>query len=328
MYRYWDGSAWSAALSSSPHAAPPSQGLVPGSGQQSIRPGQPGTYGGQTGTYGGPAGFYGGQAGSYGGGTFGGQTGAYGSRTGQDPAARYAPTPTAPRRSKGWIVALVAVGVVVAVLIGLAVRAVSDLAGGGPGGNPGGQPSAQICPEELDPSTEPGDPKPADGRVHGGALSYPQLGAPWEAPRPDNRVPFGRDVMHQTAFVEEYPEGQWVASVLVGELIAGDGFFTPEQGAEIVVECVVGVFYGSNTEVTRDDQVSKATTLDGKDAWLIESHLTFDIPGLEAKGETLILMIVATGDATASLFYASIPDTSPQFMQPARDALAELRVDG
>ncbi|WP_197430250.1 DUF2510 domain-containing protein [Auraticoccus cholistanensis] len=306
MFRYWDGSAWSAALSPTPQAAPPSQGLVP-------RATTPGTQ---------PLGRLGQQ------GPAGGGPGGHG-HAGYASYGQHHPVPPArTRSSKGWIAVLAVVGVVVAVLIGLAVRAVSDVAGGGSGQRPNGQPTQQVCPEEQPATAEP-TPPPADGRVHGGALSFPMLPPPWEAPHPDNRVPFGRDVQVQTAFVEDFEsEGSsWVASVLVGELIAGDGFFTPEQGAEIVVRCVVGVFYGPNTEVTRDDRVSRATTVDGKDAWLVESHLTFDIPDLETKGETLILMIVATGEATASLFYASIPDTSPQFMQPARDAMENLRVE-
>lgn len=301
MFRYWDGSAWSAALSPTPNAAPPSQGLVPGAASPGSQP--LGRQGGAAGP--GQQGY--GQQGY----------GQYGSQVGQPPTRR---------AGRGWLVALIAVGVVVAVVVALGIRAVSQVAGGGTGVAPGGQPTQQICPEGSRTSASP-QQRPADGRVYGGALSYAALPSPWEAPVVDDRVPFGRDVMSQVADVEPYPQGRWVASVLVGELIAGDGFFTPEQGAEIVVECVVGVFYGENTQVEREDQVSEATTLDGRDAWLVESHLTFDIPGLQTKGETLILMIVATGDATASLFYASVPDTSPQFMQPARDALADLRVE-
>ena len=57
------------------------------------------------------------------------------------------------------------------------------------------------------------------------------LGSPWGAPQGDNRVPFGSDVQSQLVPVETDYDGNgsnWVASVLVGELQAGDGFFTPE----------------------------------------------------------------------------------------------------
>ena len=70
-----------------------------------------------------------------------------------------------------------------------------------------------------------------------------------------------------------------------------------------------------------------AATIDGHEAWIVESHLGFDIPGLKTKGELLIVAIVSTG-ARAGLYYASIPDTLPDLVQPARDALKQLTVDG
>ena len=69
-------------------------------------------------------------------------------------------------------------------------------------------------------------------------------------------------------------------------------------------------------------------SIDGADAWLIESHLTFDIPGLKAKGETAIVLVVATSLESSSLFYASVPDNaSPSHLRDARTAMAGLRVD-
>jgi hypothetical protein len=118
----------------------------------------------------------------------------------------------------------------------------------------------------------------------------------------------------------------WVASILVGELQAGDGFFTPEQGSQIVVKCILGAFYGDHP-VESHVKVNEKSTIDGHDAWLVESQLTFDIPRLEAKGELLIVVIVSAGNRSG-LYYASIPDTMPELVQPARDALKQLQVDG
>jgi hypothetical protein len=59
----------------------------------------------------------------------------------------------------------------------------------------------------------------------------------------------------------------------------------------------------------------------------VESQLTFDIPGLEATGELLIVAIVSGGNRSG-LYYASIPDTTPELVQPARDTLNQLQVDG
>jgi hypothetical protein len=160
-------------------------------------------------------------------------------------------------------------------------------------------------------------------------VSYPQLGAPWGAPQAENRVPFGSDVLSQLVPVETNYDGKganWVASVLVGELQAGDGFFTPEQGSQIVVKCILGSFYGDNP-VNSDVKVNEKTIIDGHEAWLVESQLTFDIPGLEAKGEYLIVAIVSAGNRSG-LYYATIPDTLPELVEPAQATLTQLQVDG
>jgi hypothetical protein len=94
-----------------------------------------------------------------------------------------------------------------------------------------------------------------------------------------------------------------------------------------VVKCVTGTFYG-NAVVTRDDQRNSAVKIDGHDAWEIESQLHYDVPGVEAKQELLIVVVVDTGAGAAGLYYASVPENSPQLVQPARRALAALRVDG
>ena len=118
----------------------------------------------------------------------------------------------------------------------------------------------------------------------------------------------------------------WVASILVAELQAGDGFFTPEQGSQIVVKCILGAFYGDSL-LHSNVKVNEKTTIDGHDAWLVESHLIFDIPGLKTKGELLIVAIVSAGNRSG-LYCASIPDTTSELVEPARDALTNLQVDG
>jgi hypothetical protein len=172
-------------------------------------------------------------------------------------------------------------------------------------------------------------PAQTDDRVRSGALSYARLPAPFAPPQWDSRVPFGRDVQSQDATVEQDAQGRqtWVAAVLVARLLAGDGFFGPEQGAKVVAECVTGKFY-ADADVDRTDSRNEATTVDGRSAWLIEAHLTFSLPDVETKGETMIIVVVATVTGEAGLFYASIPDTSPEFMPAARAAQSTLQVDG
>ena len=250
----------------------------------------------------------------------------YGYAQGQPGA--YANYQTAQKKKSpaGWWIAAAALAVVMVVIGVVAIRAITRT-GGLLGGDPS-QPSQDVCPRSSTAPTAT-RPDPNDGRVHGGPISYPRLGDPWSAPYDtEDRVPFGLDVMKQDVMDQANYDGthSWVASVLVAELMAGDGFFTPEQGAQIVVRCVLGSFYADNP-VESNVTVNKATKIDGRDGWVIESQLSFDIPGLRAKGELLIIAVVSAG-ATAGLYYASIPNTQPELVKPARKALAELRVDG
>jgi hypothetical protein len=320
LFRYWDGKAWSAATSPNPGAAPPSQGLVGGGTPQ--QGGQPYGQVGQVGY---------GQSGQAGYGQGGQPT--YG-QSAYDPSySAYANYQELQEKKSpiGWWIAGGALVIVIIVVAVLAIRAVT---GGDTGttGGPVGQPSQDVCPPQstASPSPEPSTTLPADGRVHGGPVSYPMLGAPWGPPQaPSNEVPFGRDVQNQVVWVEPNYDGKghgWVASILVAELQAGDGFFTPEQGAQIVVKCILGAFYGDNP-VQSNVTVNEKATIDGHEGWLVESQLTFNIEGLETKGELLIVAIVSAGNRSG-LYYASIPDTTPELVQPARDSLKQLQVDG
>lgn len=235
----------------------------------------------------------------------------------QRPAASFV------RRKKpyGWVLALLAVLVALAVVVALVVLRVTQAPTRSTG--PGGAPTTAVCPAQESQTPQP---QPPDGRVHGGKLSYPMLGSPWSPPEPEYRVAFARGVLRQSVVVERAGSQEWLAAVLVGQLSAGDGFFTPEDGAAIVVTCVSGTFYG-DSEVTRDDRRNEALTVDSRDAWVIESQLRFDVPGVQAKSELLIVVIVDTGDGSAGLYYASIPENAPQLVAPARAALAALKVD-
>ena len=206
----------------------------------------------------------------------------------------------------------------------LVVRSI-DLPGvAGP--NPGPPTGTTVCPDAV-PETASPAPQPERGRVTSGKLSYARLPEPFEPPQWDDRTPFGRDVQSQQATVEQDAQGvqTWVASVLIARLLAGDGFYGPEQGARVVADCVVGKFYGG-AAVTRQVRRNAATEVDGRAAWVIEAHLGFSLPTIQTTGETMIVVVVDTVPGEAGLFYASIPDTSPQFMEPARGSQASLRV--
>ena len=296
MFRWWDGMQWTPQLTANPYAGPPQADPM----QPFAAPTGPGALPMQDGTQPHPQAPY-----------------------------DYSSYDTRRRSGPGPILALAAVAVL---LVGLVVGSLFLLGGGrlGPlgGEQPASNPTGNVCPPKRILQDEPANRTAPVGRVQGGKLSYPQLGAPWGSVMREDRVPFGRDVYGQSVMVEPNYDGDasWVASIVVGELVAGDGFFSPEQGAEIVTRCVLGVFY-ADAEVGRTDRVNQATTVDGREAWLVEMHLSFDIPNLQEKGETAIIMIVKTGEESSSLYYASIPDSRPELLATAREVQGQLRVE-
>lgn len=244
-----------------------------------------------------------------------------GGALGQPTAGRPGAPGNARRTAWPWVVGLVAFVVVLALVGWFVLRPLIVQVGGG-GTDPGGTSTKEVCPPQSGESaTLP--PQGSDGRVHGGPLSYPKLGTPWSEPVPEGRIPFGRDVVDQQ--IQTEAESDWYAGVFVGRLMAGDGFFTPEEGSKIVVRCIMGTFYGLNA-VGREDQRNVATTVDGHDAWLVETHFTFDVAGVEAKGEWVMIVIVDVGDGSAGLFFASVPDNASQYVDGARQAYEKLTV--
>lgn len=235
-----------------------------------------------------------------------------------------APRDPAPRRRSplGWILGAAALVLVVVVTLVVTLSVRTAVVADPPQPAP---PSGPVCPEAVRASASPRPP--SGDRVSSGRLSYPRLAAPFSAPVWDRRVPFGRDVQTQQATVEAAPSGAptWVAAVVIARLLVGDGFYGPQQGAEVVATCITGLFYGQ-TSVQRVDSRNEATTVDGRPAWLIEAHLRFSLPDIRTKGETMTVLVVDTGAGEAGLFYGSLPDTSPQFASAIRSAQAGLRV--
>lgn len=299
LFRWWTGSAWSEAVTPNPQGTPPPAPT-----------GQP------------PTGY----------GTFAGygQTGGSGST----PGNTYPNYPERKRRGTlaWWLVAGAAVLAVV-VVVAFVVRGMSGGAVPGfpdlPGSNPSGTYSPNICPPASDQTAVPTTQAPA-GWISSGKLGFPAMGGEWQT-QYDNRVPWGSVAMEQIVVVQSDYDGSsghdWVASVLVGDLYVGDGFASTQVAAETVLKCVLGIYY-SDTTVNQDPISSAQHNVDGHSGWLIETQLSFDIPGLETKGERVLLLVVQTGTDDYGLFYASIPDTRNDLLPDARQAMAGLKVIG
>lgn len=222
---------------------------------------------------------------------------------------------------RGWgrvLLVAAAVLVALAVVVALVVRLTGG--GGSSGGDPTGQSSAQIC---VTPEPSPTPPvQELPGRVSSGRMSVPELGPEWTL-QPDNRVPFGRQMMRQQISVDDDPA--WIVSLNVGTMISGDGFFAPEQGVHVVMPCLIGEYY-FNRDVTRTDVRDEAITVDGRPGWVLESELTFDIEGLDFTSERLILIIVDLDDGTAGAIIVDLPASAAAREPELREALADIRI--
>lgn len=267
QYRYWNGTSWSAELTSNPWQTPP-------------------------------------------------------------PAAKPGGAAPSKKQSAGWWIGIGAVVVVIALVIWAVVRFLPSLTGGdSPWDQPAGNPTQNFCTAGAS-SNSPTPLPEVPGRVSAGHLSFPTMGSPWDSPEVDNRVPFGTIAMMQAATDQADFNGKgqnWVSSILVADLVSGDGFADTQSAAGMVLKCVLGKYY-SDTVVT-DKQVSaKSHPVQGHPGWLIETQLSFNVPGLNATGERVLLLVVQVGTDQYGLFYASVPNTSPDRLPDARQALANLEV--
>ena len=241
----------------------------------------------------------------------------------RSPTNGAAPGPTPRTANTVMWVTLAVVAVVVALVVFLVIRMTGP--GGGETG-PGAQTTTNPCPRQ--PTQNVRAPHPTgDGKVYGGALSYPRLARPWSDPVDEWRMPFGRDMAAQWILIHGVDDKQknWGISVMVGELYAGDGFYDPQQGSEIVNKCIFHVFYDDHQlgmETLRSDHY----TVDGYEAWITETRLTFSIPNLASTSELAIVIIVKTSAESSSIFYASIPNDAAQYRPDVDQAIAGLHV--
>ena len=308
QFRYWDGQAWSQALSPTPYAAPPTtNGFDP---RQPITPAGPSALGPGVG------------------GTFGGLGGPAGTAVGAAPGFS-----TVPPKRKPPVATLVVGAVVVVALALVGVVVVPRLIRGNPGG--GGQPTTpvatdpadQVCPK-ITGTTPPRARHPDDGWIHGGMLAFPAMpSSRWNLDTSEFRVPFGRDVALQSFSLHPLFDGvhDWVASVLVAELYAGDGFYAPEEGSRIVNKCIFGSFYG-NAKLGIETLRSESYKVDGYEGWITETNLTFSIDNLPTTSELAIVIIVKTSEMSSSIFFASIPGDAMHLKPDVDRAIAGLKV--
>jgi hypothetical protein len=247
------------------------------------------------------------------------------SSVGYDPYQQAAPKQ---KSHKTWLIAAVAAVTVVALAVFFVAWSGASL----PYQDPEPMPTevGSFCPE---PNLETKQsPEVVGDRVVGGKLSYQVLGSPWGSPEVDYRLAFADWALEQMVPDQmNYDSNHsWVSTVLIAEVYSGDGFGGVKVGAEMILECAKGVFYGDgvDSKVTQETLQSVAYPVDGHAGWLIDAKLHFSIKNLNATYDRVLFLLVETGDNEYSVFYASIPNTSEYLLPDALAAMETLRVDG
>ena len=232
--------------------------------------------------------------------------------------------------------ALAAGVVVILVLVSTGFFGGATRSGVGPFSAPPAEPSkpplARLCPPPSGTSAA-GEavPAPAGPRVTDTAagISYAQRGAPW---KPWDRGTWrdgtlGVEFRQGYYFVTEtYSAGTYLASVLSGKVPAsvGDSLTLDlECAGRQVSEDVRNSYYPRPN--SKEQSRSERTSVGGRPAWVSTFHLTFEAPGLQARGETVAVVLVDVGRPDAAVLYISIPDTHQQFRPDIDKIVASIR---
>jgi len=228
---------------------------------------------------------------------------AWSAVTTRNPAAPPPAPGSAPSRRRGWLIAVAALVVVLAVgLIVTLLRNPSPTVTATPDPEPsasisaGGDdtpvpapptelvtpvPTTSLSPEPA-PTRDncpPGDPDfrsdhPADKRIHGGGLSFPRQKG-WSK-KTDYELSWAYDVGAQQA-----PGGS--AAYAVGALPVINGFEEPEQAAALVVECTASPTFFPGFK-SRQDLAAESITVDGQPGWRIRTDIQGQDPRLGEDG--------------------------------------------
>jgi hypothetical protein len=188
-----------------------------------------------------------------------------------------------------------------------------------------GRPSSSaVSCAPVEPQTVAAQPDPA--WVSAGGLSYPMPPAPWPAPATsDFMMPLTASGAIQMVRVAKFKTDGWAAGLMVAELRSDPGFTTVEQAAKVTAGCLAATQY-TVASMGRKDRLSRATTIGGRRAWVIEADISLKDPGLTITKELMLLTVVETNAGAYAMFWASIPDVDPDYTSVARACQKGLRV--
>ncbi|MEN8674133.1 DUF2510 domain-containing protein [Nocardioides sp.] len=273
------------------------------------------------------------------------------------------PPPSSPGNGSGRTVGLMLVAVALTLLLGIAtffvVGALVDdddpvarsTASPAPSPEPTPQPddptpTPQASPQ-APPTTQPTDPG-ADGPsvlqctgglpeqgvtgergrfITGGGLRVPKPADYETALDQGPAFTFADGVFAPSKIIEQGLTSGWVATYALGSLSRGNGFESPRQAAEVVVQCMAGSasFYSDFTGSTELDSTERV--VDGAPAWELTQEIRIDDPELSVEGDVAKVVVVDTGDPSSYGLFVSVVPIGDQAMIDAQDeAVGDLEI--
>lgn len=286
----------------------------------------------------------------------GGRPGHYRSWDGHAWAPTTTPDPSGgppagppPRRSRApWVLAGVALLIVLAVVATLVLvpggpapspaptATRTDATGDPTSAGPSASASAPASSSAPTPSPRPttalraedcpiGDPltrqdHPADGRVHGGGLSF-RPPSSWVEGARAGAFSWGYDVGEADQRVRR----TWFTGAAVGALSVADGAYDVQSGAELAMGCTATPFFYAGI-VSRTDLRSEETTVDGYPAYNIRAEIRTDDPYNDVEGDVVQVTVVDLGSPESLAFFCGYaPIGDPDLLADLDAVTAQLR---
>lgn len=145
-------------------------------------------------------------------------------------------------------------------------------------------------------------------QLTGGGLTMPQVPGFSGELNQSTAFAFADGVFAPSKVVERGETSAWAAVYALGGLTKSNGFTSPGEAAGVVLECMTRsqAFYEGFTGATLVD--SRATTVDGADAWVMDAEVRVDDPELSVEGDAVKVIVVDTGDPERyGLFVSLVP---------------------
>jgi hypothetical protein len=176
-------------------------------------------------------------------------------------------------------------------------------------------------------------PDPDSARLTGAGLSFARQGDPWQdwavAGRGD--IPELPGTVGQFVVVqEESPSGgQWVANLLLGSLtdeVVYNGEGALAATTQTLARRLIDNHYVEDTQA--EVRSERVVSISGHAGYYMHYELTFQQEGLETTRETIVLVVVDTGQERPGVFWASFPHNRADLNPGLEAAYASLAVDG